>query len=511
MDDQIWERILGKKIYEGINRQACDRLQEKLWEEIDKKLYEVYEQTDTYYCGTLPEMNFTYFYRFFLQVACDFVMNSDEKVFRRQENMEKIVADNVCKGVAEIPVRCLIREIHECKEKGLLSGDDEWEEYEDYEERFLKSPDYIKELCKKYPELLRLILLRINQIIMMLKSVLCAFYENRIFFAGYCGDTERNDTIKSIVLGVSDVHTAGKTVAMVELMNDRRFMYKPRRLYKNQIYAEITKWFYQKLNLPYTERKLLAKAEYGWETYIEAKECENEVTVKNFFYRLGIQLFICYLTDASDIHCENLIANGAFPELIDLETIPGNTSVNSEGMPENVLVKNFMSESVLRSGILPGLLWESGAGHGNINVIHAEKKCITPFKLPVMTNPKSSSIEITYAPKELLLPDSLPIYQRNVVDAYEFTEEICKGFCAAYHIGMYQKKEVKKRIIPLYKEQSRYVFRHTQQYAMYLSLSLSPEFMKDTKNRIYLFHVLKSQKDSYYEKMFLYEAVVGRR
>lgn len=505
MDDKIWEQILGIEIYEGIDTYECERLQERLWQKTDKRIYQIYKQTDTYYCGILPEMSFPNFYRFFIQVAWNFIIDFKNAVFQNQEELERIVVDNVCKGIAEIPGRCLIRDIHECKEKGLLSGRDEWEEYEDYEEHFLKSPDYIKELCKKYPEVLRLILLRINQVIMMLKDVLCAFNEDQMFFAEYCGSSEKAVAVKSIELGISDVHTTGKTVSKIELINGSRFMYKPHRLYKNQMYEEITKWFYQNLNLSYRKRSILAKEDYGWEEYIESEGCENKVELKNYFYRLGVQLFICYLTDASDIHCENLIANGEYPELIDLETIPGNISVHQGGLSENTLTNTFLRESVLRSGILPVALWGSDAGQGNINVIHAEKKCITPFKLPVITNPKSSSIQIMYAPKEFLLPDSLPVYQNKIVDAYEFTEEICEGFCAAYHIGKCQKEEVLKRVIPLYKEQSRHVFRHTQQYAMYLSLSLSPEFMRNTKNRIYLLHVLKARKEIQYEKMFSYE------
>ena len=69
------------------------------------------------------------------------------------------------------------------------------------------------------------------------------------------------------------------------------------------------------MHLLHEGRWSLPKEEYGWECYVESHECANTIEVQNFFYRLGIQLFICYLTDTSDVHCGNLIANGEFPEL----------------------------------------------------------------------------------------------------------------------------------------------------------------------------------------------------
>ena len=76
-----------------------------------------------------------------------------------------MVTDNVLTGILHIPVRCLIEDIQECREGKMLSGRDEWEEYRDYDEHFLGRPEYIRELCGRYPELLRLVLRRIEQIV----------------------------------------------------------------------------------------------------------------------------------------------------------------------------------------------------------------------------------------------------------------------------------------------------------------------------------------------------------
>ena len=63
-------------------------------------------------------------------------------------------------------------------------------------------------------------------------------------------------------------------------------------------------------------------------------------------------------------------------------------------------------------------------------------------------------------------------------------EEICIGFEDAYRTALGEREAINMLFEPLYREKSRYLFRHTQQYSMYLETSFSPYFMKDTINRI---------------------------
>lgn len=79
-------------------------------------------------------------------------------------------------------------------------------------------------------------------------------------------------------------------------------------------------------------------------------ECATETEIKNYFTRLGINLFLCYAIGAADIHYENVIAAGEFPVLIDMEVIKRNK--NSNIMRD---IEKFMSDSVLNIGILPVL------------------------------------------------------------------------------------------------------------------------------------------------------------
>lgn len=171
MDRKLWERILGKEIYAKIAPESCKGLKEKLYRQRSDSLLRIYENAQSYYTGRIEEMNFENFYRFFLQIALDYGEEKADGEKHFGSNETAMVADNVLSGILHIPVRCLIGDIRECREGKKLSGKDEWEEYRDYEERFLGRPEYIRDFCGRYPELLRLVLLRIEQVIDQLLRV----------------------------------------------------------------------------------------------------------------------------------------------------------------------------------------------------------------------------------------------------------------------------------------------------------------------------------------------------
>ena len=47
----------------------------------------------------------------------------------------------------------------------------------------------------------------------------------------------------------------------------------------------------------------------------------DEKGIDDYYYRSGVLLFVCYLFSSTDMHCENVIANGDMPVLVDMETL----------------------------------------------------------------------------------------------------------------------------------------------------------------------------------------------
>lgn len=506
-----WENLLGEDIYKEIDDSFCGQIKQKcqceMQTEAMSRLYALYSQENLYYVSELPSINFQNFYRFFIHIAIKYAALDGASDFKICEETEKWIALNLVKAISKIPLRCLIKEINTCRRENLLSGDDKYAQYACYEEKFLKRPEYIKKICKKYPEMLRLLLLKIQQVVSEMIEIICAINADKQNIIDKILDNTGFDKIKNIDLGLSDMHTFGRTVAELALDNGKKVIYKPRKLVKEQLYQNIYDYISHKSGLESRNRKILNGDDYSWEEYVDLKECASKAEVKRYFHRMGIQLFICYILGASDIHGENLIANGEYPEFIDLEVMPGNVKESSGILTDKMMIQQFMQKSVMHTGILPDFVWgEKGSGVV-ISALHSDEKCMTPFKLPVISNAGTSEIELSYSCQEICLKGSILRYKGKAVPMYSYVEDINEGFQSAYFLAMDDGDEMKALFLPLFEMESRQLIRHTQQYDMYTNTSLAPDFLADIMDRIYLLHILKKRagKDKFYHSLFCYE------
>ena len=81
----------------------------------------------------------------------------------------------------------------------------------------------------------------------------------------------------------------------------------------------------------------------------EHKEMKEESEVHLYFLRCGVLLFLAYLFSSSDLHRENIIANGSDPIIVDFETLL--TGDDSRDFDFEYPV--MLSDSVWSSYLLP--------------------------------------------------------------------------------------------------------------------------------------------------------------
>ena len=83
---------------------------------------------------------------------------------------------------------------------------------------------------------------------------------------------------------------------------------------------------------------------------MEYHSCKTEQQLKDYYVRLGVQLFLAYVLGTKDLHCENIIASGEYPVLIDLEVLLSTMELK-EGKTAPQEIINQLSKSVLQTGI----------------------------------------------------------------------------------------------------------------------------------------------------------------
>ena len=92
-------------------------------------------------------------------------------------------------------------------------------------------------------------------------------------------------------------------------------------------------------------------ASYGTEydvEFVEHTEAETEEDVHLFYKRCGSLLFLAYLFHSNDLHFENIVAHGAYPVIVDYETLLCGDSRRVGGQDPMSLL-----DTVIRSHLLP--------------------------------------------------------------------------------------------------------------------------------------------------------------
>ena len=441
------------------------------------------------------------FYKVFLKAA--FLYFSD-RINLYPEICFESVLNQIYERIENIPMRVLIADIHKKKDAHELIGENSYEEYDYYQMNILDNDEYVRKICNEYPVMEELILYQIYQCVEYICEIQNALKADKeIIQKSFCNDEEFN-RISNIMMNLSDPHRKGKTVAKIDLDNDYSIIYKPHNLKKEMLMNEIYQVFMDNSIFRFEILEIIDRETYGWEKYIETKECDTEDGVKRYFERMGFLLFICYLFGATDIHCENIISSGEFPILIDLETIPGVVLKETLRTVEEYVSKKI-SNSVMRTGILPTMVWGKNGEGVMVSALGNSTKMKTPFKLPYVINEFSSDVQVAYTQKDISSKGSLPVFQGNIIGAAGYSDQICYGFEEAYRLYIHLQTKLEPMIKNMLEQKGRFIFRHTQQYSMYLNISFYPQFLKSWDDRYYFFDNLNKHKE--YIELYQYEKI----
>jgi lantibiotic modifying enzyme len=150
-----------------------------------------------------------------------------------------------------------------------------------------------------------------------------------------------------ILLGISDMHHAGRSAAILTFSGGQRLVYKPKDSSVDWAWHRFGQWLKQH-DAPWypTEQKQLARQGYGWVDFVSTLPCDSVAQQHSFFNRLGQLQALLYLLGATDCHRENFIVHGTEPVLIDLETL-------LHPQPPNDPMPSALRQSVLSVEILP--------------------------------------------------------------------------------------------------------------------------------------------------------------
>lgn len=396
----------------------------------------------------------------------------------------------------DICLRTLISEMHSYKQRSLLLGKDEKEEYRYFCEHIVGSAPFEKELFTQYPVLCRCVEEKVESLASYYAEVTMHFYEDKVKLQEMCGKEPGVQEISKIVKitgDFSDLHQNGKQVLRIHFDNGTELFYKPRPMENEKRYQELLDWISRRTGTKQYSYPFLSFSDHSWCSAVEYKPCDSKEQLKRYYTRLGEQLFLAYLLGTKDLHYENIVASGEYPVLIDLESLV-NLQHNRKRTTANDEVLYELSQSVLFMGILPFYDRSREWQGADTSAVSGRGGQVYPFKVPTVMEAETSGMYIGYKN-----PVSEEAHNRARLNGqfcppYLYEKEMLQGFSAAYRIVMENKQEFSKELQKLQKAVSRFLAADTQRYGMVLSGSYHPELLIDgAKRELFLYTMWKGR------------------
>ena len=150
--------------------------------------------------------------------------------------------------------------------------------------------------------------------------------------------------VAALRLFLTEPHHGGRSVCRLDFNDGTRLLYKPRPLDLEALFQQLVVWHNRVVPAwPLRAAQTLPRAGYGWMEWIEARPCRNSEEAEQFAGRAGALSAIAHGLGSTDLHCENWIADGADPVLIDAECL----------LPAGAADEDRLGFPLLRSGLLP--------------------------------------------------------------------------------------------------------------------------------------------------------------
>jgi type 2 lantibiotic biosynthesis protein LanM len=160
--------------------------------------------------------------------------------------------------------------------------------------------------------------------------------------------------IAHIQLSAGDSHERGKGVIIVEF-GKGRVVFKPKNLDICNAYDKFIEWINANSNLlDLKTPKGLYENSYAIIEFIPYKSCESIDEVKNYYERFGYTLALGYILAMTDMHLENIVADGQYPVIVDGETMLQNsTKISNSNSVMTQFQTQFYMETILATAMLP--------------------------------------------------------------------------------------------------------------------------------------------------------------
>ncbi|MCX0386937.1 type 2 lantipeptide synthetase LanM family protein [Clostridium perfringens] len=395
-----------------------------------------------------------------------------------------------------ISYQTIIAETFYAKNDNLLKGQTSEERGTYFSNVLLKDNSFRKNLFSNYPELARILDLKTNYVLNFISKILKDTEKELSNIEAKLFPNISLGTIDEIYLNQGDTHNHGQTVAKLIFSSKKKLIYKPHSLKVDQNFSKFINWLNQFEISENSRDKLKSLKIYttqncGWVKFVDYKECLTLKNVSDFYYKTGKILCLLYTLNGNDMHSENIIANGEFPMLIDLETII-HPNISKEYYEDNAIGKCLkeLKESVNSTLLLPSKVINYKNNKSlDIGGLTYKEEQLSPFKSKFIENIGRDDVKITEKYGTIKAKNNCPSFNGKKEPSYKYKNEIILGFKDTYKWILQNKKIYISKICSYFKDSKvRALYGPTNVYAQLLNTSFHPDLLTNSIDRYIFLH-----------------------
>ena len=385
--------------------------------------------------------------------------------------------------------RTLVLELARARDRGELAGETPAERFLDFTHR-LEGGSELAEFLAAYPVLARVLGEACRQSVEGHLELLARLAEDREqLITGLLAGSDPGPLV-SIEPG-GDPHRGGRSTATLTFATGHQLIYKPRPLDLHTHFNDLVHWLNDRSGLGLQTVQLLRRPGYGWLEYISYTPCADLPAVRRFYHRQGALLALLYVLDGTDMHHENLIANGDQPVLVDVETLfhPSNLLT---GLPGQDPAHASLHSSVYRTALLP-MLFTGEHGTIDISGLGGDSGEVSPILRVDWADPGLDTMRLVRRPATTQGSRNRPLLDGQVMEPRDHEVALLAGFQTAYEAIAWNRGELvgpDGLLAGCAGDEVRYVPRATQTYAMLLDESTHPDALRAAAGRSELLDLL---------------------
>lgn len=384
--------------------------------------------------------------------------------------------------------RALVLELNVAREQGRLSGDDPAERFHSFLDLAATGP-FRREFWAEYPVLLRVLTGNLRAWVANTTRLAARFLDDRPILRDSGLLPADAGDLRRVEFGMGDPHRGGQTVAVLHFVGTK-LVYKPRSLAVDvAFHALLARLTAHGLPHELKTPGVLDRGEYGWCEFVAADECDSDQAVRDYYRRLGSLLAVFHALRATDLHMENLIAAGAHPVIVDLETLFDPPVAIADDPAGEAL-----STSVLRTLLVPNrLLFRDKAGQlRGLDLSGLGAVAGQPLPASGLDAVGAGTDQLRMVDQPMVTTDypNLPSLDGRRCPPARYAAELRDGFRAGYRAILAARRDLLAPGGPLAAFQDapmRKIITPTRVYLQLLSHRLHPDFLRDGRDAEVLF------------------------